>query len=132
MKKILLFTISFLVLSGLASFAVITRDTQEIYTPIFISRFLKCIPCKMEQTIVTEKGTIRITRLLKNWKDHKCRYSESYTTEDNKTETFSCNLSREQVNTLTSAMKADPQNKADALKAWTNVKKDETTCQISE
>ena len=65
-----------LILSGLSAFAVITRETQEIYTSIFISRFYKCIPCKMEQTIVSEEGNIKIQRFLKNWQAHKCRYAE--------------------------------------------------------
>ncbi len=130
-KKILIVSLV-LVFSGLSAFAVIARNTVEIYTPIFISRFLKCIPCKMEQTIATEKGTIKIERKLRNWWDHKCRYSEIYTNEEGKAEDFSCNLSREQVNTLVSAMKVDPENKNEALKAWAEVKKDETTCQINE
>ena len=120
-----------LILFGLSAFAVITRETQEIYTAIFISRFYKCIPCKMEQTIASENGDIKIQRFLKNWQAHKCRYAE-IRTQNEKTEEFSCNLSREQVNSLVAAMKADPMGENEAAQAWESVKKDKNTCQISE
>ena len=120
-----------LILTGLSVSAVITRETQEIYTAIFISRFYKCIPCKMEQTIASDNGNIKIQRFLKNWQAHKCRYAE-IRTQNEKTEEFSCNLSREQVNSLVAAMKADPMGENEAAKAWEIVKKDKNTCQVSE
>ena len=132
MKKNLIISCIILMTSALSAVAVITRETQEIFTPIFVSRFLKCIPCKMDQTITTENGTVKISRKLRNWQGHKCRYSETYVDEKGKVEDFSCNLSREQVNALVSAMKLDPENKKEALKAWSAVKKDKASCQIKE
>ena len=129
MKKV--FLISVLILSGLSSFAVITRETQEIYTPIFISRFYKCIPCKMEQTILSEDGNLKIQRFLKNWRDHKCRYAEIRVQNDEKTE-FSCTFTREQVNTLVSVMRQDPKNEGVAKTEWDKLIEDKNTCQIIE
>jgi len=127
MKKIFLI----LALLLIPNSSVFALETTEVYTPIFLSRFLKCIPCKMEQTIVTANGNIQITRLLRNWKDHKCRYTE-IKVQNNKKEEFSCNLSREQVNTLTAAMKSDPMGKSTAGAEWAKVIKDKNTCQIAE
>lgn len=129
MKKV--FLILVLVMTGLSSFAVITRETEEIYTAIFASRFLKCIPCKMEQTIATENGEVKIQRFLKNWQGHKCRYSE-ISEKNGEKESFSCNFTREQVSSLTSAMKEDPMGKGVAAELWKKLKQDETTCQIDK
>ncbi|MBQ8167899.1 hypothetical protein IJZ97_00570 [bacterium] len=129
MKKTFLILLA-VILSDTTVFAF-ARETQEIYTKIFLSRFLKCIPCKMEQTVTTENGKIEIVRKLGNWREHKCRYHEEITIGE-KTEKFFCTLSREQVNTLYNAMKSDPMGKTTAADEWAKVKKDSGVCTIQE
>lgn len=110
MKKIFLL---FVILIGSLAFA----DDIEKYSKGFSVRFLHCLPTNQELTYSTSAGDVTLQRSLHGWKDHKCAYNEIITTGET-TVSRSCNFSKDQVNEIVQAMKADPKGESVAEQVW--------------
>ncbi len=122
MKKAFIIT-GIIMVSTLSAFAA-----DVMYSNIFINKFIHCLPAAGTATKTDEDGNIiNIQRGLHGWKNGVCRYSETVTSNDT-TKTYNCNLSREQVNELASAMKADPTDEGIAKQTWDKFKKIPEVC----
>ena len=126
MKKILL-------IMGLMIISAITVYSAEvIYSNIFINKFLHCLPSKGSFTYMDANGNNTTVQMgLHGWKDGICRYTETVQTAGNTT-TYNCNLAREQVNELVSAMKSDPTGEGIAKQTWNRFKKIPEVCTTSQ
>lgn len=122
MKKILLFlTVS--IITSLCVYAV----GDELYSDLFLSRFMKCIPNTINQTVATENGTISISRKIGGWHEHKCTYTETTVSEEKST-SFTCNFSRDQVTELVHTMRYDPMGLSSAKTTWSRYKNNKEIC----
>ena len=117
------------IIAGLMIFSALTAYTAEVlYSNIFINKFLHCLPSKGSFTLTDENGAVTTVQMgLHGWKEGICRYSETVQTEDTTT-TYNCNLSREHVNELVSAMKNDPTGEGIAKQTWDKFKKIPDVC----
>lgn len=122
MKKLYL-CFALLAVTALCAIAV----DEEVYSKLFLSRFIKCIPCSMNLAVMADGQTVNISRKIAGWHDHKCKYMES-TVSNGKSSSATCYLSREQVNELVSAMRNDPMGTSTAKTAWERYKKNAEIC----
>lgn len=123
MKKIFLIT-------GLILFsaiAVVAADNVK-YSSIFINKFYHCLPTNQTITLTNDDNTsVTITRSMHGWKEKKCVYNETVMQGENTT-SYNCNLYREQVNELVSAMRSDPNGEGLAEQTWERFKKLPDVC----
>lgn len=99
-------------------------DGEAKYSNLFATRLNFCLPYSGSVTL--EDGT-KINRKILSWKENKCRYWEVSTDKKEK-KTYTCNFSREDINSLSPAMKADPDGKNSADAVWDLYKQDGGVC----
>lgn len=126
MKKV------FIAISILVLFTSSMALTSQRYDDGFIVRFTHCLPSSIMLKIPNENGDISISRQIIGWDNkYRCRYSEK-STQNGKTEAFSCNFVRKQINELVSAMKSDPNGDSTAQSSWDMYKNNPNVCTLSQ
>ncbi len=123
MKRIIL-VFGLLILTAVAVVAV---DNVK-YSGVFINKFYHCLPTNQTITVTADDGSVvTITRSLHGWKEKRCVYRETIVS-DSETLKYNCNLYREQVNELVSAMRNDPNGEGIAEQTWSRFKKLPEVC----
>ena len=122
MKKFILASL-ILLSTSLCAFAVYETNSSEAFVPAYITRFFHCIPAVSNQSIEGKE----IKRSVIGWENYKCKFTENIKTEKENVN-YTCSLTRDQVNQLTSAMKSDPYATAEAKTLLEQFEKDTSIC----
>ena len=121
MKKI------FLVFGILSVFAVSAYAADKFYSSLFMIRFLHCLPTNMKFSAIIGESNVTHERHILNWHNNMCGYKVVETIDD-ETDTYTCDLTRDQVTEFAYAMRRDPDGVGDAKTYWENLKADENSC----
>ncbi len=106
--------------------------SAEKYDEYFVVTFTHCLPTDRMFILHDEAGDKTVFYQIIGWdENYKCRYSEKVT-QNEKSEAFTCNFVREQIDELVAAMKKDPEGTSAAKALWERYKNIPEVCTIQE